>query len=241
MPKYAESAEHRDEYRWQTLRPLNCLVFVLPLLLIFHFGTAWFGTELLALQHIDKILHYFGGTTVYLPALLIIAVLLFQHVAKSDRWKIDPSAVAGIVGESIIWMLPLIGLGMLYGRISAQAAAAHPAPSKFTQEILLGIGAGIYEEFLFRMLFISLVMLFLSDVFGLKKDVTAILGVICGAVLFSMYHFVGQWPDSFPWTKFLYYSVAGVYLGTLYVFRGFGIAVGAHTAYNLYWAIRHLI
>ena len=76
--KRGSSSRRRDSYTWQTHRPLNCLVFVLPLLLFFHIGTAHYGTSLLAPRDLGRLLRYCGATAAYLPALLILAVLFLR-------------------------------------------------------------------------------------------------------------------------------------------------------------------
>ena len=43
-------------------------------------GKAYYGSTLLAPQHLERVLRYFGATTAYLPALLIVAVLILQHL-----------------------------------------------------------------------------------------------------------------------------------------------------------------
>jgi len=109
--------------------------------------------------------------------------------------------------------------------------------------LISGVGAGIYEEFIFRMVLISLSLVVFVDVFDLHKDTVAIVSVIAAAIAFSLYHFsVKQIAElsTFPWYDFIFRAVAGVYLGSLYVFRGFGIAVGVHSIYNIYTVLYNM-
>jgi hypothetical protein len=229
-----------NTYRYATHHPMNCLLFILPLLVFFQVGTAYYGTGLLAPQDLGRILKYFGATAPYLPAMLIVVVLLLQHISQRQSWHAEPKVFLGMFAESIIWMLPLVGLSFLSSRYPAWAVKLSPQNEQFLQQILVGVGAGIYEEFLFRLVFITLVMLLLVDVFGLKKEPVAIAGVLAGAVLFSLYHFSGgqldQYP-SFPWREFVFRAFAGLYLGWVFVFRGFAVAVGAHAFYDIYVVI----
>lgn len=217
------------------------------MLLFFQVGTAVYGTSLLAPRHLHNLLKYFGATAAYLPAVMIILVLLAQHVFQKRPkapWKIQPKVLAGMFGESILWMIPLIGLTHLTGRLAAQQASPPPAEGflshesqEFLRQLLLAVGAGIYEEFLFRLIFISLMVLVFVDIFRLRKDLLAVLAVIAGAVAFSLYHLAADQlvsMSTFPWPKFLFRAVAGIYLGMVFVYRGFGITVGAHAFYNIY-------
>jgi len=241
MPKaQPHSARRRDTYAHLTHRPLNCLAMILPLLVFFHVGTAYYGSRLLAPRDIDRVLRYFGATTAYLPAVLVVTVLLVQHVAHRDPWKVHPHALAGMVAESILWTVPIAAMNRVTGRLLAAAAASEPA--ELLPQVLRAVGAGIYEEFLFRLVLISVAMLIFVDVFGLRKDVVAVCAAIGSAVLFSLYHFAGH-PTAaaeFPWHDFVFRTLAGVYLGALMVTRGFGVAVGAHSFYNIYVAVMRL-
>lgn len=229
-----------ETYRDRTLRPLNCLLFVLPMLVFFQAGTAICGTTLLAPRDLHKLLRYFGATAAFLPALFVVAALLAQHLLRKDPWKAEPKVLSGMLGESVLWMVPLIVLSQLAGRLAAhQAVATAPAADGLLQQILLAFGAGIYEEFIFRLVFVSLVMILFVDVFELKREPVAVAAVVVGAVMFSLYHFSAAelTGDTLPWGGLIFRWLAGVYLGGLFVFRGFGIAVGAHAFYNVYAAI----
>ena len=187
------SAPCRRSYRLSTHRPLNCLVFVLPLLAFFHWGTAHYGTALLAPRDIGRLLRFFGATWIYLPPLLIVFVLLAQHLLRRDPWQIQPKTLAGMAGESIAWMVPLVIISHVTGRLLAQNAVAdHPQTQDLLQLLLLAVGAGVYEEFIFRLVLIGACMLLLIDVFGLRKDVSTIGVVIAAAAVFSLYHFAGR-------------------------------------------------
>lgn len=246
MAKDGSKPKLSDTYRNDTLRPLNGLTFILPLLVIFQAGTAIYGTALLAPRDILRILRYFGASASYLPAVLIVIVLLMQHLAHKDPWKLQPKTLAGMFGESIGWAVPLMVLFHLTGRLLTEQALQatgnsddflSPAQSEFVQGVLQAIGAGVYEEFIFRLMFISLGLLVLVDILRLKEQPCAIAALIVSAIVFSAYHL--SWDQlsggaQFPTKAFLFRGVAGVYLGGLYVFRGFGIAVGAHAFYNVY-------
>ena len=64
---------------------------------------------------------------------------------------------------------------------------------------------------------------------AVTKPIPAI--VLISATLFSAYHYLGAEP--FQAGTFAFRLALGVYLAGIYVYRGFGIAVGAHTVYDL--------
>jgi len=229
------SARSQDRYRRQTLRPLNCLVFILPPLAAFQWGAATYGTTLLTPHYMHVVLRFFGATAPFLPPLLIVAVLLLQQAAHHEPFKVQPKALAGMVGESILWTFPLIAVSCMTARIARMAGmfTLPEAAEKSLQDVLQALGAGIYEEFVFRLVFLGLVMLIFVDVFEMKKEIVIYLGIVASGVLFSLCHFTtAQLP--FRWGSFIFLALAGALWGGLYVFRGFGIAAGCHIVWDIY-------
>jgi len=237
MGKDSARPERPDTYRRHTLRPLNSLLFIAPMLLLFHAGYAVYGTSLLAPAHLHELLKRLGASASVMPAALVIAVLLVQHLARKDPWQLHPKVLAGMFGESMIWMVPLIAMIRLSGRLLANQALSGPTVQEAFQRVMLAVGAGIYEEFIFRLTLISLIVLIFVNVLGLKKEPLVVVAVIIGAAVFSLYHISAQQltsPVAFPWAQFTFRTMAGIYLGMVFVFRGFGIAVGTHAFYNIY-------
>ncbi len=105
--------------------------------------------------------------------------------------------------------------------------------------IITGIGAGIYEELVFRLILICILMLIFQDVFKLSHENAIILSVLISAALFSAHHhvdFLSGRPnvvDPFDWTRFAFRTIAGIYFAILYAIRGFGITAGTHAFYNI--------
>ena len=105
--------------------------------------------------------------------------------------------------------------------------------------IVTGIGAGIYEELVFRLILICVLMLLFQDVLGLNHNNSIVLSVLISAALFSAHHHVdllsGQ-PnviDPFDLTKFAFRTIAGIYFAGLFAIRGFGITAGTHAFYDI--------
>lgn len=230
----------RDTYGYQTLRPINWLVFLLPLLAFFQWGMMTYGTELLVPRYLQGFLRFFGGGAAWLPGVFIVVVLLAQQAAHKDGWAVQPTAVAGMAGESIFWTFPLIALNLVTGYAAAPKAAASwlsPQASDAVQKGLYAVGAGIYEEFVFRLILISLLMLIFVDILGLRRDAVAIGAVLVSALLFALCHFT--YPElagnaHFDRGRFIFFVTAGVYWGGLFVFRGLAVAAGSHILWDLY-------
>lgn len=105
--------------------------------------------------------------------------------------------------------------------------------------IVTGIGAGIYEELVFRLILIIALMVLFQDVFQLGHKISIILSVFISAALFGAYHHIvylgGQFIQSSPfnWTEFGFRTIAGIYFAVLFAIRGFGITAGAHAFYDI--------
>ncbi len=225
-----------SDYLVRTHRPLNCLTFILPLLVAYEVGSIFYSDCLLAPRHLAIVLNSLGAAARFLPAALIIAVLLAWHVASRQKRHVDADAVAGMLAESVVGMAPLVALAILTERLLGPVAlAAGDGTQALAAEILTGIGAGIYEEFIFRLAGIGLIMLVFVDLMKAPRKPAAVIAVVATSVLFSLYHFIG--PACFDWRLFAFRGLAGLYLAILYIGRGFGVAVGAHACYNVVVAL----
>jgi hypothetical protein len=120
------------------------------------------------------------------------------------------------------------------------ARSVGPPPRKMLlAEIVTGIGAGIYEELVFRLILICLLMMLFQDALRLSHKSSIILSVLISAALFSAHHHIvfldGQFGRiaDFNWTKFSFRTMAGIYFSMLFAIRGFGITAGTHAFYNI--------
>ena len=229
----AQSNLHRSAagYLQRTRRPLTCLLFVLPLLVAYEVGAIFFGHRLLANEHLRELLGLFGATGWFLPPFLVVVVLFVWHVVSKQRWQADVRTLLGMALESVLWALPLVMLAEVMSRLKGAggllAGVGQRGPAV---GVLSGIGAAVYEEFLFRLAGIALFLLLTVDAARLPRRAMLVLAVIITSVLFSLYHFIGA--EGFSTFRLVLRSLAGAYLAVVYIYRGFGIAVGAHACYD---------
>jgi len=234
---YSFVSRNRQTYRHMTHRPLYALAMVGPLLAFYHAFAARYPTGLLAPAYMRGVLEFFGVTGQYVACAAVLTVLFLQHLAHRDPWKIHGRVVAGITAESFAWTVPLWVIGQVTGRLDLRGAASAGTEPEAFQKVLMAIGAGIYEEFIFRLALISVLMLIMVDILGLRKDTCAVISALLAAVLFSLCHFPGDqvWgPDPLPWGRFVFLALAGILWGAIFVFRGFAVAVGSHIVWDLY-------
>lgn len=234
-----------DHYFLRSQEPLQSLIFMMPLILLYEVGAVLYTTDPhtghrvsnLARSFMKDFLEMFGAVGDYLPGLAVVLVLLAWHIARRDRWRFDLRLYVAMGVESLALALPLLLFGLLIGpRQTAAAAmlpAAMPDPSTMTWQawVVLSLGAGVYEELVFRLAAIAILHMIFVDMLSVPEKRGAILAVVCSAILFAAYHFSAG--DPFTWSKFVYYFAAGIYFAMLYVMRGFGIVVATHGFYDI--------
>ena len=235
----------RPGYWGMTRRPLPCLSFVLPLLLIYELGLTWVaGRSHPSVSYragadawIRHALGVAGLTDRWLLPLLLVCGLVAWQSLDRRSWHFNPLVLVGMLVESFMLALMLIGLSRLvdlgFSRLDDRLLASvgnSTAPSSIT---LLGfLGAGIYEETLFRLASIPLLYkaLRLLRIPGLAA---CTLAITVSSLLFSLAHHAGGPGETFTLFAFVFRWLAGVFFAYVFVARGYGVAVGTHSAYDL--------
>ena len=243
--------ETTPTYWQQTQRPLPSLVFVVPLLVLYETGFLWVGdgTSALYRNGVDiwmrenLKLEQFGVPHAYFLPLLpicIIAIFTFWQVYSKDPWRFDGNVIVGMLTESFVLAVALLVIGsfkeMAFSKLEASGiAAAMLVPSRTMVDFIRYIGAGIYEETLFRLILIPLVYCF-SRAIGVPSVIGTTLALSLSAVSFSVNHFgplAGPMIEPFSFDPFISHWVAGLFFAGIFVTRGFGIAVGTHVVYDV--------
>ena len=236
-PDEATDADPKaDGYFHQTQRPLVCLAFLLPWVLFYEVGTLLLGTmsegaepgRVVAYLLLERFFRLFGATALYLPGLALIVVFLISHVASREPWKLRWQTLAGMGVESLLLALPLL--------IFNQVLAAQPAMggvAQWGQNLVLAIGAGIYEELVFRLMCITLLTILLVDIVKIRKATAMVIIVVLSSLVFAAHHYPPLGRDTFDTVTFLFRAGAGAYLATVFVVRGFGLAAGCHAVYDV--------
>ena len=239
-----------DAYSVTSMKPLHILAFLLPLIVLYELGSIVYlqnhekkvAATIGAWSLLARFFELFGPVTFYLPGVVLIVVFITWHLFTNDKWKLRPGVVAGMFAESLVWCLPLLIIGSLIMRPAAAGLVLAPAAKTVTQQIAglpwqarltLSVGAGLYEELLFRLVLVTLVHLLAVDLLKAKSMSGNIIAVIISAVLFSVYHHAAV-PDGDPQAamKYVFFGIAGAFFGAVYLLRGFGLVVGCHAMYD---------
>jgi hypothetical protein len=212
------------------------------------------------LQEWLRYLGYNGKLAWMAPPLVVILILLGLQLASRKPWYFQFGDVIPMVVECILLAVPLIVLSLF---INNPSAATHPSQdlmavvsrasglfwsglqastggqSSLLANIVTGIGAGIYEELVFRLILICVLMVIFQDLLGISHNKAIFASVILSAALFSAHHHVvfidGHFSKSseFVMGAFMFRTVAGIYFAVLFAIRGFGITAGTHAFYDI--------
>jgi hypothetical protein len=232
---------YKGGYLMATRHPWPCLLFLLPLLLVYEAGVVWLGgarPETLR-NGADTWLRWgldaFGLHQLYwAPILIIVIFLTWSWLQYWDRPPDLPGICMGMAFESFVFALGLWALSRQLGPIlEILGIRLNWGPEEQTlARIITFVGAGIYEEVLFRLLlFVALGYFF--RLLGVPGVLSALLILVGSALLFSLAHHLGPYGEKFDGYVFLFRALAGLYFALLYQLRGFGVAVGSHACYDV--------
>jgi membrane protease YdiL (CAAX protease family) len=229
-------------YWYESRRPLTSLVFVLPLLAVYEIGVIFLGTDAIR-NGVDIWLRDFftliGLGHYFMLPVLTVGILLAWHYISREPWKIELKTLLGMVLECLVLAFLLRVLLSLQSHLlpalpepGEEVVAITVAISQACRELVLFVGAGIYEELFFRLILLTGVIWLLRQS-KMNPRTAIVLGIVFTSLLFSMAHYLGGQSEQFLLFGFIFRFIAGVFFSVLFVFRGFGIAAGTHAAYDI--------
>lgn len=238
-------------YWSQSRRPLTSLVFIVPLLVIYEAGVLLLGPQAVrngADVWLRGLLEALDFGQYFLLPVLAMAILLGWHYTTGQPWRVSRPVLSGMLLESVLLALCLrgilyieavvlrgLGAVLVPGDPVCQIVGDRPAS---VARLIGFVGAGVYEELLFRLILLSGVVWGLRQA-GVRPAVGAAAGVAISGLSFALAHYVGPYGEPIQLGSFLFWYglvfrvLAGVFFGVLFLLRGFGIAVGTHAAYDL--------
>ncbi len=236
VPPAAPEPGLDEDYWAESCRPWASLLFLTPLLIVYEGGVllgssaaARNGADLWLRMLLDSLGlgHYF-----LLPA-LVVAILLGWHYTTGQSWRVAPATLFGMAVECsllscILWVL-LRWQGSLWQMPSPEQIGACP---DWLVRMISYLGAGLYEELLFRLILLP-AGLGLLRVCGLGLWQSFLLAALSTSAVFALAHHLG--PSGEPWNlaTFGVRWLAGMFFCGLFWFRGFGIAAGTHAGYDI--------
>ncbi|HEV7993336.1 MAG TPA: CPBP family intramembrane glutamic endopeptidase [Gemmatimonadaceae bacterium] len=236
-------AQARDY--WATSRShRHSLLFALPLLLLYELlevvapirasgGVVRNGADVLLTGLFSWMLGP-RGPLVFMA--LVIGGALWLIIRDRSGGPVRVSTLAAMLGESLL-------LALVFGLVVGTATAQLVGPLRSLTagggldggplaRLTLSLGAGLYEELLFRVVIVALISNGLRFL-GLGRFGAGTIAVIVGALLFSAFHYIGPLGEPLRLESFVFRTLAGLSFSALYLTRGFGISAWTHALYDV--------
>jgi hypothetical protein len=222
------------------------LLFALPLLVLYEVGAWMIAGQTRGMRNgADVLLRTLlaaggmGGTLAFTALLICAGLVLIALEQRRKRVRIRGGYFAGMLAESVVYALLfgvvvgtltrwLLGPGT---RLAADGGAMTRLP--LADQVVLSLGAGVYEELLFRVLLVGGLLALLVAI-GLRRPTAGWAAAILAALLFSAFHYVGPYAYPLELQSFTFRFLAGLAFSGLYLVRGFGIAAWTHALYDVF-------
>jgi hypothetical protein len=222
------------------------LLFALPLLLLYEVGAVYIAeADGMGLRNgadvLLRSLLVLGGITGTLAVTLMLIGVAVTLIIIERRRRPVPLYLRNFVGmaaESVVYALLL---GVVVGTvtqwilqgITLEFSTPQFASLSLVEGIVLSIGAGVYEELVFRVLLVG----GLFGIFrwsGLPVGQAGVFSVILASILFSVFHYIGPYGDVWSLRSFLFRLFAGLVFSAMFLLRGFGITAWTHALYDIF-------
>ncbi len=233
---------------WSASRsPRYSVLFAFPLLALYEalaillnqdaVGGVRNGADVL-LKSLFSVLGGRDGLAVFALVLVGTGIFIVWRDVRAHRGDLRLAVFAGMGLESIAYAL-VLGLVagaltsmLLHGTLVIPGSARGPRLDLATQ-LVVSLGAGIYEELLFRVLVVGTLAWGAQRVLGWKPAAAGAFAAALGALIFSAFHYVGPYGDRLTLASFTFRAVAGLLFSGLYLLRGFGITAWSHALYDV--------
>jgi len=117
--------------------------------------------------------------------------------------------------------------------ISPRLAAGMADQGMFTR-LVMSVGAGVYEETVFRLGLLTGLAVLFDKVVGLGRFVAVSLAFLLSSLAFSAMHHIPPYGDPLGLGIFTFRTLAGLFFAALFRFRGYAVAVYTHALYDIY-------
>jgi len=214
-------------YWVQSRGPLASLVFVAPLLILYEVGVPLLGIPRNGADAaLQWTLETLGLGQHFVPASLLICILLGWHYLSRQPWQLSGGTISAMAVESL-----LLGVGLKV--VSLIQDAFIPLGLGANLKASIGfLGAGIYEELVFRLILLSL-LIWAFGYAKLSRRWSLVAAVALSSLLFAAAHHIGPHGEALLCSRFAFRTLAGVFFAVVFLYRGFGIAAGSPAVYAI--------
>lgn len=230
--------EYLKEYWNKSKSPLYSLVFALPLILTYEILVFTLNhSDIVGMRNgadalFRQFFAMFGIYGFYLVGFVILVVLFLIYYFQMNNKKREPFNRQFFMMMFVESMLYAYILRIVMDKLLFITLMDVDALGK--REIFtMCIGAGVYEELVFRIIFLQAIIFICQNIFRFRKSISITIGIIVASLIFAGFHYIGDYGDQLEILSFLFRFLAGVILSTVFLLRGYGIAVYSHAIYDL--------
>ncbi|HEX8725589.1 MAG TPA: CPBP family intramembrane glutamic endopeptidase [Gemmatimonadaceae bacterium] len=245
-PPSAKVASRRQSYWAASRSPRYSLLFALPLLVFYEVltvarparvGDAQIrnGADVLLRELAYALLGAWGPVALMAVVMLVCVVLVRRDLKRGGGLHVSTFAI--MFAESAVLS---VAFGLVVGTATAELLGQLRALSMGPIEhmdaatrLMLSLGAGLYEELVFRVLLVGGLAFGARVVLGLGRVTAGIGATIIGALAFSAFHYIGPYGEPMQLQSFVFRAISGVVFSALYLTRGFGITAWTHALYDI--------
>lgn len=170
----------------------------------------------------------------------LVIIFLFVSVFYIEKdYRFNSFIFFPMFMESMIYAFFMgYAVGFIVYKVLFPYALAKPFSTDTWMGIILSVGAGVYEEIVFRLLLITALYFVLTTLLKTNKPIGAMISIIAATLIFTAMHYVGTLSDGFTYTSFTFRLLSGIVLSVIFMFRGLGIAVYTHAIYDMLSVLR---
>lgn len=148
-----------------------------------------------------------------------------------------------VLGEALLHAValgPLVGFMLGGVGLSAETVVLEASPPRWLP-FLLSVGAGLWEEIVFRLVLLGGLAVLLARGLSLRPRAAIGVAIVVSALVFAIYHHVGASGEPFALERFAFRAFAGTILGLLFALRGLAVVVYMHVFYDVLCDVRLLL
>src|SRR5881397_3631752 len=231
---------------WQVSRaPRYSLLLALPLLVFYqvlalllaHGERSIRNGEDVILQALFTAAAGAWGPPLFMVCLIGAGLWLVTRDMRAHGSRLRGGVFVAMLGESIALIFGFVVGSVTSGVLGMLQTLALPGGAGHEMDwwtrLMLSLGAGIYEELLFRVLLVGALAAAARGLLGWRPLTAGIAATLAGAAIFSAFHYIGPYGDRWQLYSFAFRMVAGLFFSALYLVRGFGITAWTHALYDV--------
>lgn len=217
------------------------LLSVLPIVALYHLGIvrSGYAARNMAQVWLEGPLGMVGLGAAHLLNVALLGAFVAVLWRSKDAGSPNLLVILGIIGEGAAYATLLYKVAPLLASLIDERAStvffAIDLPqlsAGAAHRYLLALGAGVYEELVFRLVLLGGGAALLSKVFMWERRWSVGLMLVLSSLVFAAAHHIGPYRDPVESYSFIYRAVCGMLLGIVFLARGFGVAVWTHAIYN---------